>query len=195
MNTKAKKVEGSEDIGEASAAAGEVNAAKATRPKTTADVIYHPDDGDPVRVKWGGLEFKAYVAVRVPLTHSISVPLKKEHVLADGTVQTRNIETKVSLVELARGNPSFSVDGVRASKKIAAERVPTDSDEYRSYCISWIASSTDAHTMDVRWDAEDALREQCGVDGRDIAYLRPFFEATRGKLAGEITEHVAKFAA
>jgi hypothetical protein len=145
--------------------------------KTTAQVTYHPGDGDPPRVTWGGLEFKAYVPVAVPLTHAIAVPMRKQHVLADGTVQSRNIETKVSLVELARGNPAFSVDGARAERKVATASVPTTNDEYRGYCIAWIAASTDAAVMDKRWDAEAELREQCGVEEKDLAYLRPFFEA------------------
>ena len=73
--------------------------------RATAEVTYIPGDGDPHRVTWGGLEFKAHIPTLVPLTHAISVPMRKEHVLDDGTVQSRNIETRVSLVELARGNP------------------------------------------------------------------------------------------
>jgi hypothetical protein len=158
------------------AVSGESNTMK-PKTKGTAELTYHPSDGDPVRVLWGGLEFKAYVPVAVPLTHSISVPLRKEQALADGTVQSRNVETKVSLVDLARGNPSFSVDGVRAERKVATAWVPTGNDEYRGYCIAWIAASTDATAMDMRWEAEADLRETCGVDEKDLAYLRPFFEA------------------
>jgi hypothetical protein len=102
-------------------------------------------------------------------------------VLADGTVQSRNVETKVSLVELARGNPAFSVDGARAERKVATASVPTSNDDYRGYCIAWIADSTDAAVMDKRWEAEAELREQCGVEEKDLAYLRPFFEAQRGR--------------
>jgi hypothetical protein len=153
--------------------------APSSKKEATAEVTYIPGDGDPHRVAWGGLEFKAYVPTMVPVTHAISVPLRKEHVLADGTVQSRNIETKVSLVELARGNPSFSVDGVQADRKVATARVPTTNDEYRGYCIAWIAASTEAAAMDIRWDAEAKLREDCGVEGKDLSYLRPFFEARR----------------
>jgi hypothetical protein len=155
---------------------------KPTRDKSTAEVTYIPGDGDPHRVTWGGLEFKAHIPTLVPLTHAISVPMRKEHVLDDGTVQSRNIETRVSLVELARGNPSFSVDGVQAERKAGTARVPSSNDEYRGYAIAWIANSTGAAAMDTRWEAEAALRGQCGVDDKDIAYLRPFFEARRDQV-------------
>jgi len=158
---------------------------KPARDKPSAEITYLPGDGDPHRVTWGGLEFKAYVPTNVALTHAISVPLRKEHALADGTVQSRNIETRVSLVELARGNPSFSVDGVQAARKVATARVPTSNDEYRGYAIAWIANSTDAAVMDTRWDTEAALRGQCGVDEKDIAYLRPFFEARRDQVKAQ----------
>ena len=160
---------------------------KPIREKASAEVTYIPGDGDPHRVTWGGLEFKAYVPTKVGVTHAISVPLRKEHVLADGTVQSRNVETRVSLVELARGNPSFAVDGVRTERKVGTARVPSSNDEYRGYAIAWIAASTAAQPMDTRWDAEADLRGNCGVDDKDIAYLRPFFEARRDQVkAAEI---------
>jgi hypothetical protein len=156
--------------------------AKLKNAKATADITYYPGDGDPHRITWAGLEFKAYVPTPVALTHAILVPLRKEHVLADGTVQSRNIETRVSLVELARGNPSFAVDGVRIERKVGTARVPSSNDEYRGYAIAWIAASTGTLAMDTRWEAEAALRAQCGVDDKDLAYLRPFFEARRDQV-------------
>lgn len=152
-------------------------AAKPVAKKTTAEVTYVPGDGDPIRVKWAGLEFKAHIPTIVPLDHTISVPIRKSTELPDGTMQSKNVETRVSLVHLARGNPSFTVDGVRADRKVGTERVPTNSDEYRGYAIAWIAASSNATQMDTRWDAEADLRELCGVDEKDISYLRPFFEA------------------
>ena len=47
-----------------------------TKPKKAADVTYIPGDGDPHRVTWGGLEFKAHIPTLVPLTHAISVPMR-----------------------------------------------------------------------------------------------------------------------
>jgi hypothetical protein len=49
---------------------------KPTRDKVTAEVTYIPGDGDPHRVTWGGLEFKAHIPTLVPLTHAISVPMR-----------------------------------------------------------------------------------------------------------------------
>lgn len=152
--------------------------------KATAEVTYIPGDGDPHTVKWAGITFKGHMPVTVPLTHSISVPIRKEHVLADGTVQSRNVETQVSLVSLAKTNPSFIVDGEQAQKKAGTARTPTDDKEYRGYAISWIAASNSAKEMDTRWAGEGPLREACGIESKDLAYILPFFEARKSQCDG-----------
>lgn len=157
--------------------AEQTDAPKNAKAKDYAEITYIPDNGDPVRTTFAGIEFKAYVPVKVALVHAITVGLRKEVTMPDGSIQSRNVDTRISVAELLKGNRFFSVDGVQAAKKSASARVPTDPDMYRGYAISWIAASTNASSMDARWDGEAALRERCGCDDKDIAYLRPFFEA------------------
>ena len=150
--------------------------------KLSASVTYIPGDGDPVRTVWNGVEFRANVPVDIPLTKTVLAPMRKEHYLADGTLQSRGVETKVSMVDLARGNPSFSVDGVQAARKSGAARLPTDNDQYRGYALRWVRETTTVQALDQRWDGEAALREKCGCDDKDMAYLMPFIEARRSQM-------------
>ncbi len=145
--------------------------------KTTAEVTYIPDDGDPNKVTWAGMEFRANVPVSVPLNKTISIPMRKEHYLADGTLQSRGVETKVSIVDLAKGNPSFSVDGNRSERKVASARLPADADQYRGYALRWIRESTSLAQLNERWAGEEELRSRCGCEKKDENYLMPFFTA------------------
>ena len=45
-----------------------------------------------------------------------------------------------------------------------------------------------ATAMDVRWTQEQVLRNLCGVNDQEIAYLRPFFEAKRDTLRHDLVE-------
>lgn len=142
------------------------------------EITYIPEDGDPVRTKWNGIEFKAYVPVKVSRRHTVQVLLRITQDMPDGTVVTKAVEKRIPMVELARNNARFSVNGKAPAKKAEAKaRVPASPDEYRGYAINWIAQSTGASAMDARWENEQLLREKCGCDDADIAYLRPFFEA------------------
>ena len=142
------------------------------------EVTYYPGDGDPVRTVWNGLEFKAHIPTRVSKSHSVLVPMPISVTMPDGSIQTRHVEKKVSMSELARKNPSFMVNGEQpAERKIGTVRTPENPDEYRGYAMRWIAASEEASAMDARWKQEEGLRLRCGVNDQDIAYLRPFFEA------------------
>lgn len=155
---------------------------KVGRPKESAEVTYIPGDGDPHKVLWNGIEFRANVPVTLHRDRMVSVPLRKEHYLADGTLQSRGVEQKVSMIELARHNPSFSVDGVKTERLIGTARLPTDNDQYRGYALAWIRDATSVQQLDVRWDAESSLRERCGCDDKDMMFLRPFFDARRSEM-------------
>jgi len=142
------------------------------------DITYIPGEGDPAKVKWNGLEFKAHIPIKVSRSHTVLVPLPVEVTAPDGSRLTRHVEKRVPMVELAKNNPSFSVNGeTPIARKMGTQRVPTNSDEDRGYCIAWIAASTAASAMNARWEAEAELRAKCGCDDRDIAYLMPFFHA------------------
>jgi len=177
-------------------------AAKVAPQNPNVDMItYMPADGDPVRTVWNGIEFTAHIPVAVPKSKTILVPTKirtpmkdedgkpmlddagkqqfHDGVLQpDGTLQTRHVEKPIAMVELAKGNCRFSVNGAAPSAtKLGKMRQPTNSDEYRGYALAWIASATDPAQMDARWANEKTLRETCGCTEQDEASLLPFFEA------------------
>jgi len=174
---------------------GEVTIATDRKVRDYDEITYLPGDGDPPRTRWNGVEFKAHIPVKVLRTQVVSVPMPIQTkgqdgelingiVQPDGSIQTRHVERKVPMVELAKNNPAFSVNGeTPAKRKMGTAKVPTDSDEYRGYCIAWVAASTNQLEMDARWNAEQDLRDKCGCDDRDIGYLRPFFEARRMQAA------------
>lgn len=148
--------------------------------KDYSEVMYKPlNRDDPHTIEWNGITFHAFVPQKISHKRTYQVLQRTEHTLADGSVVTKHVERPMSLVELARGNPSFVVDGVQAESKHGKQRTPESAPEYRSYCTAWMSAATDAVAMDARWDAEATLRERCSVDAADIAYLRPFFEARK----------------
>jgi hypothetical protein len=106
------------------------------------EITYIPEEGDPIRVHWNGIEFKAHMPTKVSRKHAYGVPMRTQHTLADGTIVTKHIEKRVTMVELAKGNPKFSVNGeAPAKKREGKSRVPTDSDEYRGYATAENAES------------------------------------------------------
>ena len=152
--------------------------------KDYSEITYIPGPQDLPRVKWHNIEFKAHVPVKVRNTDGYLVPLRQEALTADGDVRAKSPERKVTYVELARGNPSFSVNGEAPfSRTEGKSRTPDSPDAYRGYAINWIARSNDAATMDARWQAEADLRERCGCDDNDLMYLRPFFEAQHDRVS------------
>jgi hypothetical protein len=150
------------------------------------ELTYIPEDGDPIRTRWNGIEFRAHVPVKVSRKQIILVPLRQETTLASGEVVTRAIERRVPMVELARGNSRFAVNGVPPQQRTSgAITTPETPDEYRGYCMRWIMASTAVSAMDSRWSMEEALRAKCGCDDKDIVYLRPIFEARVEALGGK----------
>jgi hypothetical protein len=101
------------------------------------EITYIPEEGDPIWARWNGIEFKAHVPVKLSRKHAYDVPMPTQHTLADGTIVTKHVEKRVSMVEIAKGNPKFSVNGEAPAKKREDEsRVPTNSEEYRGYAIA-----------------------------------------------------------
>jgi hypothetical protein len=142
------------------------------------EITYCPGQFDPPRTEWNGVRFKANVPVKISKKQTVLVPLREEFLQPDGSRITRAVERRVPMVELAKGNHTFSVNGAEpVAHKVGTDHVPTSPDEYRGYAIAWISSSTKSSEMDARWDGEERLRDKCGVSEQDIAYLRPFFEA------------------
>ena len=165
--------------------AAKENIAQASNGNEYDEITYLPQDGDPLRIEWNGVKFSAMVPVRVSRKQTVLVPIVQYKFLPDGTRVSQAIETRIPMVEMARSNKFFMVNGERPAEVVSARmRVPTDPDQYRGYAIAWIAGSTSASTMDARWKAEAILRERCGCTDTDMVYLMPFFEARVTECSG-----------
>lgn len=150
--------------------------------KESAEVTYIPGDGDPIKTKVHGVEFRGNVPVSIRFDKMVETLTRKETKGPEGETRSRGVESKISLVELLRGNRCFSVDGVQPEYKEGSQRLPTDADQYRGYAMGWIRESNTLRQLDQRWEGEERLREKCGLEAKDENYLRPFLEARRDQL-------------
>lgn len=150
--------------------------------KNFSEVTYVPGDGDPHRTVWNEVEFRANVPVKIPHSKMVNVLERKVTTGPEGEERSKGVEVKRSMVEMARGNPYFMVDGVQAERKIGSQRLPTDSDQYRGYALGWIRATNTLKQLEERWAGEEPLREKCGLEPVDVNYLAPFLEARREQL-------------
>src|SRR5437899_475089 len=140
----------------------------------TDEITYIPGEGDPAKTTWNGVTFHANKPVKVSRRHTVLVPMRQEFSAPDGSIISRAIEKRIPMVELAKGNPFFSVNGKEPAKRIEGKaRVPDTPETYRGYAMAWIAEATSDRSIDARWAAEAGLREKCGVNDADIAWLMP----------------------
>jgi hypothetical protein len=119
-------------------------AEQASLPKITYIPI-HP--GDPADTLWNRHRFRANVPVQVR-----DVP--------QGL-------TAVQMVEAARGNPWFAVEGEEQARAIPI--TPETPEQYRSYAIGWIRTAVTVREIESRWRNEEDLRVQCGVSDSEMA--------------------------
>jgi hypothetical protein len=150
-------------------------------------VTYIPrDPTDPAVMIWNGVKFPANVPVELDdKLHGYKVPLPKNSIdPATGEPRTKHYETWVTMAALAKGNPSFQVEGEApaAARKPGRPRIPRTSEDYRAHAQAWIAAADNHEELEERWTEEEALRERCGVGDDDLSYLRPFFEAKHHEL-------------
>jgi hypothetical protein len=149
-------------------------------------VTYIPaDPTSPAVLSWNGIEFPANTPIELdPVRHSYMVPIVDKWVdEKTGEVRSKATEKRISMVEIAKTNPSFQVEGeAPPARKPGRPRTPKTSDEYRNYAQAWIAASEDHDDLAERWNDEEALRERCGVGDDDVSYLRPFFDAKHFEL-------------
>jgi hypothetical protein len=104
-------------------------APQASKPaKTTVSVTYVPiNDDDRPKTKWNNVEFRANVPVELDPAnpdHYVVQLLPKAYPGANGETLTKHVESKVFMGEMAKGNPSFIVDGKRARRKVSTRKVP-----------------------------------------------------------------------
>jgi hypothetical protein len=83
-------------------------------------VTYRPlNVTDPNVITWNRIKFEANVAVELDpknKAHGYEVPLPRQTTDASGEVHTKHKETWVSMIELAKDNPSFEVEGFPRAK-------------------------------------------------------------------------------
>ncbi len=151
-------------------------------------VTYIPGDGDPIRTVWNGVVFEANIPVELTDKNTIINDQVHRVDMPDGSYRTVTRQHRLSMIELAKHNPSFQVEGEPIpERKPGRPRIPKSPDEYRSFAQEWIARASDPKQMDARWDKEEELRTTIGVGDEDVSYLRPFFHAKQSALKHEAT--------
>jgi hypothetical protein len=135
------------------------NAALAQRARAEHDTLptitYIPiHDGDPANTLWNRHRFKANVPV-----HVRDVP--------------QGLTAK-EMVEAARGNPWFKVEG--EEQATTTPTIPETPEQYRSFAIGWIRTSTTSREMAARWKAEEGLRIDCGVSDNEMLDIQAVYK-------------------
>jgi hypothetical protein len=175
--------------------------------KAEFKVTYRPGPQDMAVTIWNGIRFEAGRPVTLSYKnkrHYIEVDLPKQIDTADGSYVTRSVASRISMIDRARENWCFEVEGTpRAIKPIANGRKPQTAEEYRSWAQTWIAlagTKVDGDDFEIqtpremleRWDDESAMRERLGVGEEDVGFLKPFFDM---KMAGLKKDMATKYAA
>ena len=95
--------------------------------RATIRVTYRPlNVTDPNVITWNKIKFQANVAVDLDpknKAHGYEVPMPRETTSADGEIRTKHRETWVSMIDLAKDNPSFEVEGFPRAKVKKSKRV------------------------------------------------------------------------
>lgn len=120
-------------------------AVESTRP---VKITYTPlDEGDPSITLCHGVRFKANLPVLVsPETHG-------------------------TLIELAKKNPWYEVEGHPKAQRGTGKRVPKTSEEYRFYATQWFRQARSPAEFVARWKAEQGLRDSVGFGEDDQVWL------------------------
>jgi hypothetical protein len=124
-------------------------------PARLPKVTYCPEgDGAPHETIWNRHRFRANIPISVR-----DVP--------QGL-------TAAQMIEVAKNNPHFSVEGFPKAKSVGA--IPDSPERYRSYAVGWIRIANSSDEMNKRWKDEAELREECGVGSDDVEYLQTIFQ-------------------
>jgi hypothetical protein len=140
-------------------------------------ITYRPRPGNPAETIWAGYRFLANVATEIPNNAGYPVTESVRQNLADGTYVLVTRERFVTLLEKARDNPEFQVEGEPRAEvqQVHPEQMTTPA-QYRAYAEQWFMGEDDLAQFQERWDDEEALREQCGVTRDDLRALEPVFK-------------------
>ena len=160
-----------------------------------ARYAYTPrDPTSPSIMKWNGIEFRANVFIDFnPIKHSYFVPITRTWV--DETsqrVMSVTTETRMSMLEIARSNPDFTIEGEEKGSvpRTGKGKAPKTPEEYRAHAMAWIVAAKGMDDLE-RWDDEEALREKCGVGDDDLKFLQPHFDAKHKQLSVVAEEEAA----
>jgi hypothetical protein len=144
-------------------------------------VTYVPrSHDDPASIVWNNITFPANFAVDLdPVRHSYFVPIVE--VWIDPVSQEKRskaTEKRMAMAEIAKGNPSFQVEGMPVPRASAPGRSkpPKTPEEYRVHAMTWIKGADSLSDLE-RWNDEEMLREKCGCGEDDTNYLQPHFDA------------------
>lgn len=139
-------------------------AAKPKSDKKTLMVTYKPGPGDPAETVWKGHKF----AANTP--RPVAVVLG-----ADGNADPH------SMIELAKGNPFFEVEG-HDKKDLRAAGEPKTPEAYKAYAVDWFKKAKSADDFETRWDSEEEMRERAGVGTDDLEWLASLSEPRLAEL-------------
>jgi hypothetical protein len=143
-------------------------------------VTYTPTDPmAPIEMTWNDVKFRANIPVELDdIKHSYFVPRVKKW-LDPVTQEPRSkaYEERVTMAEMARSNPSFTVEGSPPTQALRTGKAkpPKTPEEYRAHALAWILAAESIDDL-ARWNDEEALREKCGCGQDDQAYLQPHFD-------------------
>ena len=84
-----------------------------------------------------------------------------------------------------KGKAEESKAPAKSDETPPADQPPKNPTQYAAYAKAWIIASTDIAVMDKRWDAERALRNNCGVTSEDRLPIANLLIDRREKLAGK----------
>lgn len=121
--------------------------------KKTLMVTYKPGPSDPTETVWNGHKFSANVPRPVTVV-----------------TDDKGVPNPHSMIELAKGNPWFEVEG-HDKKALPDPGEPKTPEAYKAYAVNWFKTARTATDFESRWDDEEGMRERAGVGSDDIEWL------------------------
>lgn len=112
------------------------------------NITYRPREGDPINTRWHGHKFQGNVARPV---------------------------TDTTLIDLAKVNPWFEVEGFERAKDAEIPDTPKTAEQYRAHAINWIKTAKSAREMAQLMREEASLRDACGVGSDDMDLIMVYY--------------------
>ena len=100
----------------------EPSAERTAAPAKGVKVTYRTKDG-PIETTCWGIKFEVNVPVTIDPKRTVPQLMPTQVVLPDGSTQTRHTERDVPVIDLAKNNPDFEVEGFPRAKRRTSTRV------------------------------------------------------------------------